>query len=74
MGTSLEVSHHLNYMRQTQTDGKVRRDPNVGYNVYKKNYNDPAKNEGFDDIIRIPFQPTFKSDKEKALFLQWTGD
>ena len=74
METPTELSHHLNYMRQVQTDGKVRRIPNVGYNVYKKNYQEPAKSEKFGDIVKIPFEPTFKSPKDKGLFLQWTGE
>ncbi len=72
MDTSLELASHLNFMRQTQTEGKVRRVPKVGFNVYKKNYKEPVKSEGFDDIVKIPFQPMFKSDKDKALFQQWT--
>ncbi|XP_022101659.1 bifunctional polynucleotide phosphatase/kinase-like [Acanthaster planci] len=74
MDTPIELAHHLNYVRQTQTNGKVRRIPNVGYNVYKKNYQEPKKSEKIEDIVRIPFEPTFESDKDKKLFLQWTGD
>ena len=72
--TPLEVAHHLNYMRQAQTEGEVRRIPNVAYNMYKKNFEKPDKKEGFDDILEIPFVPVFNDDKNKKLFLQWTQD
>ncbi|XP_072032231.1 bifunctional polynucleotide phosphatase/kinase-like isoform X2 [Amphiura filiformis] len=71
MTTPMDLAHHLNYVRQAQTESKVRRVPDVGYNVYKKNHEKPDKEEGFDDILEIPFVPTFDNDKEKALFLQW---
>ncbi len=70
--TSLELAHHLNYVRQAQTKSRVRRIPDVGYNMYKKNYVKPNKKEGFDSIVDIPFIPKFESDEDKALFLQWT--
>ncbi|XP_038049608.1 bifunctional polynucleotide phosphatase/kinase-like [Patiria miniata] len=72
--TPKEIAHHLNYMRQTQTNGKVRRIPKVAYNVYKKNYEEPQKAEKIDEIVKIPFEPTFEGAKDKELFLQWTGE
>ncbi|XP_052774383.1 uncharacterized protein F21D5.5-like isoform X2 [Mya arenaria] len=72
MATPLDLAHHLNYVRQIQTNARVRRIPDVGYNVYKKNYEAPTKAEGFTEIINIDFAPKFDSDKDKTLFLQWT--
>lgn len=72
MNTPVEIAHHLNYVRQTQTDGKVRRIPDVGYNMYKKNFEPPSMAEGFSEIVNIDFVPTFDSEKDKDIFKQWT--
>lgn len=72
MKTPPEIAHHLNLVRQNQTMGKVRRIPDVGYNVYKKNFEEPAKSEGFSEIIEINFIPQFDSSSDERLFRQWT--
>lgn len=72
MNTPVEVAHHMNYVRQTQTMGKVRRIPDVGYNVYKKNFQPPTKAEGFSEIINVDFVPQFDSKKDEEIFKQWT--
>ncbi|KAL4236921.1 hypothetical protein ACF0H5_005307 [Mactra antiquata] len=72
MDTQLDLAHHLNYFRQTQTSGSVRRVPDVGYNVFKKNYEAPTKAEGFSEIVQIPFVPKFDNKKDEELFKQWT--
>lgn len=73
MNTPLELAKHLNYVRQNQTDGEVRRIPEVGYNVYKKGYSEPTKGEGFSEIVQIDFIPSFNSKRDEALFKQWTS-
>ncbi|KAK3089365.1 hypothetical protein FSP39_003057 [Pinctada imbricata] len=72
MKTPLDLCHHLNYVRQNQTNGGVRRIPDVGYNVYKKNYVAPTKAEGYTEIQEIDFVPQFDSQKDRQLFTQWT--
>jgi len=72
MNTSLDLAHHLNYVRQTQTRGDVRRVPDVGYNVYKKNFAAPSIAEGFSEIVTIDFVPQFDNKKDESVFLQWT--
>ncbi|XP_060602378.1 bifunctional polynucleotide phosphatase/kinase-like [Ruditapes philippinarum] len=72
MDTPIDLAHHLNYVRQNQTKGGVRRIPDVGYNVYKKNFEAPSKAEGFTEIIQIPFVPKFDSKKDEEIFKQWT--
>lgn len=72
MKTPLELAHHLNLVRQNQTKGEVRRIPDVGYNVYKKNFEAPSKTEGFSDIIEVDFVPQFDSKSDERLFKQWT--
>ena len=73
METDLQLAHHLNMVRMNQTDGEIRRIPDVGYNVYKKNYEEPKMTEGFKEIKKIKFVPKFDSKKDENLFKQWTN-
>lgn len=73
MNTPVELAKHLNYVRQNQTDGEVRRIPEVGYNVYKSGYSAPNKTEGFTEIIQVDFEPKFDSERDEAIFKQWTS-
>ncbi|XP_052070395.1 bifunctional polynucleotide phosphatase/kinase-like [Mytilus californianus] len=72
MKTPLELAHHLNLVRQNQTEGQVRRIPDVGYHVYRKNFESPTKAEGFSEIIEIDFIPEFDNKSDESLFRQWT--
>ena len=72
MNTPVEYAHHMNYVRMTQTEGKVRRIPDVGYNVYKKNFVAPTKAEGFSEVINVDFVPEFDNKKDEATFKLWT--
>ncbi|XP_064624829.1 uncharacterized protein F21D5.5-like [Lineus longissimus] len=72
MDTPIELAHHLNYVRQNQTNGEVRRIPGVGYNMYKKNFKAPEKSEGFTEIITVPFEAEFENPRHEKLFKQWT--
>ena len=72
MNTPLELAHHLNYVRQIQTKGTVRRIPDVGYNVYKKKFQPPTKAEQFSEVIQIDFVPEFDNKADEELFKQWT--
>lgn len=73
MNTPVELAKHLNYVRQNQTDGEVRRIPEVGYNIYKSGYSAPTKTEGFTEIIQVDFEPKFDSERDEAIFKQWTS-
>ncbi|XP_059140398.1 bifunctional polynucleotide phosphatase/kinase-like [Physella acuta] len=70
--TPNELSHHLNLYRQTLTNGQVRRIPDVGYNVFKKNFEEPTTSEGFSEVIKVQFQPEFDSKTDEQLFRKWT--
>jgi bifunctional polynucleotide phosphatase/kinase len=63
----------LNYVRQNQTKSKVRRIPDVGYNVYKKDFVEPSVKEGFTDVIKIDFEPNFATKDDEILFKHWTS-
>lgn len=70
--TSLALARHLNLVRQNQTDGGVRRVPDVGYNMFKKNFEEPAMDEGFTEIKKVDFVPRFASTRDENIFKQWT--
>lgn len=53
--TSMEISQHNNKYRNYISDNKVKRIPDLVYYVYRKKFNEPDKNEGFNKIINIPF-------------------
>lgn len=72
MKTPLELAHHLNLVRQNQTEGQVRRIPDVGFHVYRKNFEAPTKTEGFSEIKEIDFIPDFDNKSDESLFRQWT--
>jgi len=73
MSTQIELCHHLNYVRQNQTKSKVRRIPDVGYNVFKSQFAQPEVSEGFDEILTIDFVPKFDSEDDEKIFKQWTS-
>jgi len=73
MNTGVELAEHLNYVRVRESGGKIRRIPDIAYNVYKKNFEEPSASEGFSDIIQIEFVPDFRGDVEfEKIFKQWT--
>ncbi|CAF3894858.1 unnamed protein product [Rotaria sordida] len=72
LNTPIELCHHLNYVRVHQTSGEVRRIPDVGYNVYKKNYEAPKANEGLAEIINIDFIPKFDTETHEKIFHYYT--
>ncbi|KAK7484043.1 hypothetical protein BaRGS_00024655 [Batillaria attramentaria] len=72
MQTPFELAHHLNLVRQNQTNGEVRRIPDVGYNVFKKNFEEPTKAEGFTEIVKVNFMAKFDSTRDEEIFKQWT--
>lgn len=67
-----ELAEHMNQFRQTQTGGKIRRVPAIGYNIYKSKFEAPDITEGFSEVKKIDFFPNFKSDADKELFTKWT--
>ena len=73
MTTPIELCHHLNYVRQNATLGKVRRIPDVGYNMFKSRFEEPDKSEGYDEIVQVEFEPKFEDERHETIFKQWTG-
>ncbi|XP_076440762.1 uncharacterized protein F21D5.5-like [Babylonia areolata] len=72
MQTPVSLAHHLNLVRQNQTSGEMRRIPDVGYNVFKKNFEEPTTAEGFVEVVKVNFVPQFDSTRDREIFEQWT--
>jgi bifunctional polynucleotide phosphatase/kinase len=72
MTTLIELCHHLNYVRQNLTKGEIRRIPDVGYNMFKNQYEEPDLSEGFTEILSVDFVPTFENEEHEHVFKQWT--
>lgn len=64
--TSLDYAMHNNMYRHVKMNGTVECVPKIAYNVYKKHYKEPTKEEGFDEIINIPF--VLNDDTDMALY------
>jgi len=69
--TNKELAQHLNVYRE-KINSKRKAVPDIGYNVFNSKYQEPSVSEGFSEIKRINFNPQFKSEREKKLFLQRT--
>ncbi len=69
--TDLDLAHHLNFFRE-KIKG-VRRIPDVGYNMFKKNFEEPSIDEGFDKVVKVNWIPEFESDEHKQIFLERTS-
>lgn len=66
MGASDDLCLHLNTMRGLT--GKGRKVPMVAFHVFRKRFEVPVIDEGFDSIETVDFVPQFECDTEKELF------
>jgi len=67
-----ELANHLNFFREKVTQGDRRRVPDVGFNVYKSKYQEPALKDGYTELCKVRFVPNFPDDETLRLFLQRT--
>eukprot|EP01083_Nonionella_stella_P029199 80459_1 len=70
--TPREIAEHLNFCREKQTNGKIRRIPAVAFNVFNKNFEPPTKSEGFSEVISVNFKPNFENESDRKIFMLWT--
>ncbi|XP_072281621.1 bifunctional polynucleotide phosphatase/kinase isoform X2 [Pyxicephalus adspersus] len=68
---SIEQSKHNNRFREMTCKGHVSINDMV-INSYKNKYMAPSLNEGFSEILKINFVPSFKNPKLKLLYLQFS--
>ena len=53
--TDINICKHLNDMRLEISKGEYKKVPEIVYNVLNKKYEKPSEDEGFNNIINIPF-------------------
>lgn len=85
--TPEELTHHLNLFREVrhslalalstthsspQKVHGVPHVPGVAYNTCKKKMVEPTQAEGFTEVIKVPFVPTFDNPEHQVAFLEWT--
>lgn len=72
MDTVESLADHCNLFRERHSG--VKRIPDIAYNMYRKNFEQPSANEGIEEVVKVPWVPTFDSDKDKDLFQHWTEE
>lgn len=65
--TSYEHAKHNNTFREL-TDHSHQKVSEMVFHIYKKNYVEPTKKEGFSEIVKVNFVPKFKSPEEEKLY------
>eukprot|EP01126_Amoeba_proteus_P064559 TRINITY_DN905_c0_g1_i17.p1 TRINITY_DN905_c0_g1~~TRINITY_DN905_c0_g1_i17.p1 ORF type:complete len:262 (+),score=39.73 TRINITY_DN905_c0_g1_i17:564-1349(+) len=71
--TPQEVANHLNYVRVMESNGEVRRIPDVAYRTFNKSFKEPSASEGFTEIREIEFIPDLRGSEEfEKMFKQMT--
>lgn len=67
MTTTFKHAEHNIAFREL-VDAKHSRISKIVLNSYKKHYKEPTLDEGFTEIVRINFVPTFQNEREKSLY------
>ena len=68
--TSDSLSAHLNILRELK--GRGKRVPDIAFRTFRSRYEAPSIAEGFKEVIRFPFAPSFATDRERDLFRKFT--
>lgn len=67
----LELSLHLNMVRQNITKGKIRRIPMVAFHTFNKNFEKPSVDENIKEVQTVGFEPNM-NERQFKYFTQWT--
>lgn len=70
--TSLEIAKHMNEFREKYTKGGRPHVPGVAYNMFKKHFVAPSRDEGFSAIVTVDFVRSHPNDEHKAMFEELT--
>ena len=68
----IELAKHLNSFRENISKGVQKHVPGVGYNMFKKHFQEPSKSEGISEIKKIEFKRFHPDEEHKKLFDHWT--
>ena len=71
MNVDKDLSKHLNIYREKQSNGKIKRIPDIVYNIFFKKYEEPTDEE-FNKIYKIDFMPKFNTKEDQLLFEEFT--
>lgn len=64
--TFKHAEHNIAFRELTDTNhSKINR---IVLNTYRKNYQEPDLDEGFTEIVRVNFVPSFQDEREKSLY------
>ncbi|CAH6421745.1 3 phosphatase [uncultured virus] len=66
--TSKELSNHNNIYRNIISNGQIKIIPKIAYNIYKKNFEMPTEEEGFNNVETIDFKLYENSINKKIYF------
>jgi bifunctional polynucleotide phosphatase/kinase len=75
--TDLALSKHMNNVRHIYSQGEIARVPDFVYAIYRKNYQEPKKSEGFDLIEHVDYvfnSQLLKDRKFKNAFYSYYED
>lgn len=64
----INIIKHLNIYRELI--GEKKRIPEIAYKIYKKKFEFPTKEEGYEEIINWNLNLEFKTQKEKEIYLK----
>lgn len=62
----LPLAQHLNVHRSITKN--MYRLPQVAFSTYHSRFQEPTLNEGFQEVVKIPFVPKFDTPKEQRVF------
>lgn len=68
MNTNTFLAKHNARYRHYISNGEVSNIPEVAFNVFKKKYEEPCKEEGFDEIVKVDFLLGEVDDKKYRMY------
>jgi len=66
-----DLAAHLNKYREFQSDGVHTAVPSIAYNMYRNKLTLPTEEEGFVEVKKINFVPSFDNEDEEKLFYKF---
>lgn len=69
--TSIDHARHNNRFRELTSKGKIIKVNDMVFNMYKSKFVEPSLDEGFSEIVKIQFTPTFTDKTLETLYHQF---
>ena len=70
--TSSKLAVHNNLFRElTVQDSGYKTVSHLAFRSYSSKFQEPSIDEGFTEIVRVDFMPTFANDRLKALYMMY---